>query len=40
MLPIVLTVRFALEIALLGVYFAGGYHLGGGGVLAAARNCS
>lgn len=32
MLPMVLGVRFALELVLLGVYFAGGYHAGGGGV--------
>ena len=33
MLPIVLAVRFALELVLLAVFFAGGYHIGGGGLL-------
>ncbi|MFN8184934.1 MAG: YrdB family protein [Candidatus Nanopelagicales bacterium] len=33
MLPVVLAIRFALELTLLGVYFAWGYSIVGGGVV-------
>lgn len=33
MLPVVLAIRFALELTLLGVYFAWGYSAAGGGLV-------